>query len=220
MKEGNILNPLTTRQELGGARHIFSDVTDLRIYLIGAYLTPDRLPDFPTKVPAGTLGKVPRDGYEGDVLYTFRVLEAVTAGTSIKVEKIMGHSVAKVGMNVMKAPETIDVTGTGVTITAIDKSNKAFDLLTVSAAITMAAGDILVEASAAGDAATYRIIPNGLTTYDLEKMPGAEQVNFNVAYAQFRGEVFELRTPPIPDAIKKAMKEDINTPCYFVYTKK
>lgn len=64
-------------------------------------------------------------------------------GTAIKVAK---YSLAYVGMHLGNGEA-------GATVSAIDKSNASYDLLTVSAALDVAAGDILFESASADGAA-------------------------------------------------------------------
>lgn len=66
-----------------------------------------------------------------------RVVEKVTSGTKVKVSK---YSLAYVGMFLSNGTTTVKVS-------AIDKSTADYDTLTVSAAITPDAGDVLFEAA-------------------------------------------------------------------------
>lgn len=66
-----------------------------------------------------------------------RVVEKVTSGTKVKVSK---YSLAFVGMFLSDGTTTVKVN-------AIDKSTADYDTLTVSAAITPDAGDVLFEAA-------------------------------------------------------------------------
>lgn len=64
-------------------------------------------------------------------------------GTAIKVAK---HSLAYNGMYIGNGE-------TGAAVSAIDKSNAAYDLITVSASMEVAAGDVLFESAGADGAA-------------------------------------------------------------------
>lgn len=64
-----------------------------------------------------------------------RVVEKVTSGTKVKIAK---HSLAFVGMFLSNGTTTTKVS-------AIDKSNADYDILTVGTAVTPEAGDILFE---------------------------------------------------------------------------
>ncbi|MBR3912516.1 MAG: hypothetical protein IKJ48_07640 [Alistipes sp.] len=80
-----------------------------------------------------------------------RVVEKVTSGTKVKVSK---YSLAFVGMFLSDGTTTVKVN-------AIDKSTADYDTLTVSAAITPDAGDVLFEA-AASDGKTPKYAANML----------------------------------------------------------
>lgn len=80
-----------------------------------------------------------------------RVVEKVTSGTKVKVSK---YSLAYVGMFLSNGTTTVKVS-------AIDKSTADYDTLTVSAAITPDAGDVLFEA-ATSDGKTPKYAANML----------------------------------------------------------
>lgn len=210
------------QSRFGGARHCFSDPTGMEILLIGGQVKEERLPLAGNRLPSGTPLLYDSDAKTIDVFYAFRVTEAVeAAGTSVKVEKIMNNTIAKVGMVVMKMPTTVTATGTGVTITAIDKSEEDFDTITLSAAVgTLAVGDVLVEASAAGSSARIKVLPNCMSYYDLELLPGFQltMIPFNGMWALWHGEVYERRISPVPDVIKTYMQTNPGLPCIFRYT--
>lgn len=92
-------------------------------------------------------------------------------GTAIKVAK---YSLAYVGMHLGNGEA-------GATVSAIDKSNASYDLLTVSAALDVAAGDVLFE-SAAADGATPKATANFLNYATTKVVAGATVTPIYRAY--------------------------------------
>lgn len=210
----------TSYSKIGGARHIFSNDTSLHVLLVGCNVPVERMPTVGNKLPAGTMIKCDSSKQDGgDIHYSFRMYEKSTSGaTTVKVEKIMGNTVAKVGMIVGKAPTTATGNTTGYTIDAIDSSNDKYDILTLSGeAGNLELTDILVEVTETGDSAKYKVIPNAILPYDVDTIPGATLYPFNGAW-MVTSEILERRIPPVASAIKKAMKDDESCPCVFRYT--
>lgn len=209
----------TSYSKIGGARHIFSNDTSLHVLLVGCNVLVERMPTVGNKLPAGTMIKC--DSSEkngGDIHYSFRMYEKSNAGATVKVKKIMGNTVAKVGMIVGKAPTTVADTTTGYTISAIDSSHDEYDILTLSGDTDQfELTDILVEVTQAGTGATIKVIPNAILPYDVDTIPGATLYSFNGAW-MVTSEILEKRIPPVASAIKKAMKDDESYPCVFRYT--
>lgn len=92
-------------------------------------------------------------------------------GTAIKVAK---YSLAYVGMHLGNGEA-------GATVSAIDKSNASYDLLTASAALDVAAGDVLFE-SAAADGATPKATANFLNYATTKVVAGATVTPIYRAY--------------------------------------
>mgnify|MGYP000389944991 FL=1 len=89
----------TSYSKIGGARHIFSNDTSLHVLLVGCNVSVERMPTVGNKLPAGTMIKCDSSKQDGgDIHYSFRMYEKSTSGATVKVEKIMGNTVAKVGM--------------------------------------------------------------------------------------------------------------------------
>ena len=208
----------TSYSKIGGARHIFSNDTSLHVLLVGCNVSVERMPTVGNKLPAGTMIKCDSSKDGGDIHYSFRIYERSESGTTVKVEKIMGNTVAKVGMVVGKAPTTATGSTTGYTIDAIDSSNDEYDTLTLSTgADLLDSTDILVEVTKVGTDAKIKVIPNAILPYDVDTIPGATLYPFNGAW-MVTGEILEKRIPPVASAIKKAMKDDESYPCVFRYT--
>ena len=98
-------------------------------------------------------------GIEGDtgatvkIMKTYEAAKAATGATEILIKRDGFRHIPFVGDIIMVAPNKIDGTGTGVTVTAVEETtdNTAGDVwkLTVSAALTVTLGGVLVEATAA-----------------------------------------------------------------------
>lgn len=104
------------------------------------------------------------------VVRNVRVVEAYKASDGTTAIKIAKNSLAYVGMFLGDGKK-------GATVTAIDKSNDAFDKLTISAAFEsdIAAGDVLFEATAAGG--TKKKNTANFVTYDRKKVEVGKIVN-------------------------------------------
>lgn len=120
-----------------------------------------------------------------------KVVEPVN-GTAIKVAK---YSLAYVGMHLGNGEA-------GATVSAIDKSNASYDLLTVSAALDVAAGDVLFE-SAAADGTTPKATANFLNYAVTKVVAGASVTPIYRAY-----EVQESRLyAPISEKDKETLSD-------------
>lgn len=88
----------------------------------------------------------------------------VVSGGTTSAPRVPKGSHIAVGDKLVK--ETAD-TDTGVTVSAINTSNAAYDVLTLSAAISgLTAGDILQEADKAGSGAVPKYAPNAVVAAD------------------------------------------------------
>lgn len=171
-------------------------------------------------VPAGTPIKIDEspNARTIEMHYAFEVVAGSTA-TSVRVKKTKFEgSRAKVSMKLMLAPTDLTVAGTGVNVSAIDRSNSEYDVLTVtSLGAAPSAGDILVEADTTGATAKVKVLPNGLLPYDVVKDPNAfEMWGVDGMFCQVDGEVLTRRIPPIAPAIKQYMRDN---DAYFRYSK-
>lgn len=129
------------------------------------------------KIYAGDLveynpGLTGTDGPTVKLLKTYEVEAAASAVTTVNIVRDGYHHIPFVGDNIMVAPKTVGGTGTGVTVTAVaEATDGTTDVwtLTLSAAITASKGDILVEASAAGDEVTAMVTnPNAYAPSDMD----------------------------------------------------
>lgn len=92
------------------------------------------------------------------ILKTYKVADAVSASTTVYIERDGYKHIPFVGDVLMVAPDVIGGTGKAVTVTAVVKTTATIGghsvdvwQLTVSAALTIAKGEVMVEAEEAGD---------------------------------------------------------------------
>ena len=103
------------------------------------------------------------------VVRNVKVVEAYTNGENALSIKIAKNSLAYVGMHIGNGSK-------GATVSAIDKSNENYDVLTIGAAFgaNIAAGTVLFEATAAGG--TKKKNTANFVTYDRKKVEAGKIV--------------------------------------------
>jgi hypothetical protein len=146
--------------EIGGSRHVFvklqSSAKGGLVYptIGGVIVNPFK---GNAKIYAGDLLEYD-PGIDGDkgatvkILKTYEVAKAVNATAEVLVKRDGFRHIPFVGDIIMVAPTKIDGTGTGVTVTAVEKTTEDSEdvwKLTLSAAVTAKLGDVMVEATAA-----------------------------------------------------------------------
>lgn len=196
-------NRIASSTQFGGARTVFtgtqSGITSGRFNI-----ALDRVPDVKNgHVPAGTPVHMDDASRVADIHYAFEVV-AGSSLTKTRVKKSLEGTRAKVGMNIMVAPDAIDGVGAAVAITAVDSTNAEYDELThASLADSSDAGTILVEASKAGADATIKVLPNAFTFYDLVKDPASVEMWVDGLFTHTDGVLLERRVPPIAPCVKE-----------------
>ena len=156
-----------------------------------------------TDVPSGTLLMpltplaVNLKTHKAKAVKNVRVVEKVTSGTKVKIAK---YSLAFVGMFLSDGTTTTKVT-------AIDKSNASYDLLTVGTAVTPEAGDVLFEVANA-DGKTPKHEANMLNYATTKVETGA---SLTPIYRAF--EVCESR---LYAPIAEADKETLSSRFFFI----
>lgn len=174
-------------------------------------------------IPAGSPIKMDDKLRTVAVHYAFEVAAEVTyllgaTSMSIKVKKGFEGSRARIGMVVGLAPSTYtgDV-AIPLTITAIDRTNSAYDTLTVSctatdAGGTIAAGATLVEVAENDSDNKYyiKVLPNAFTFYDVVKLPNAVEVFIDGLFCQVDGVLLTRRVPPLAACVKTYLREEGN----------
>lgn len=196
--------------KFGGYRVVFTGIQ--KNLSSGRYtIDLDRLPELKLGyIPAGTPIAMNDVTRKVDIHYAFRVHEAVTGttATSVKVSKGSEGSRIMVGMKLMVAPTTIDGTGTGIEVTAVDRTNTDYDTITISTGgfgVALLLGDTLIEADKKGADAEIKVLPNAIQPYDLAKKPDADLVWTDGMYNLIDGVILENRIPPVVDAVKEYM---------------
>lgn len=192
--------------EVGGSKPIYIEIGK---ELTGGF-TID-LSKFPkgSVVQTGTPIAVDESTRQAKVHIAVKVYEAAASGdTQIKVVKLSGGSTLSSGQFVMVAPTTLTGTGTGLTISSVDSTNKEYDVLTLSAALTtaIAVDAILVESDVAGAGAKIKVLPNALSRYAIYVDPSSTQ--FTVG-AVIEGIVLDRRIPPVLQIIKDSFQKEI-----------
>lgn len=207
----------TQSYKSGGGIPVFSDLVT-GLYQVGGVLSPDRLPDVGNRLSAATPISIDEATGKIDIHYAFEVVETAAAdAVSYKVKKHMNNTIAKVGMPLMKMPAAVTTAGAAYAVTAIDKSNADYDIITLGTTLgALAIGDVLVEADSAGATGKkIRVLPNLMSFYDIEKLAYTDNIHFNGIY-HFTGLVYENRISPVAKIIRDYMMAN---GCWFRFTK-
>lgn len=221
---------IASSRQFGGARAVYTGI--VHGISVGKFKVLDltTLPDAANGcIPAGTPIKMDDAKRTVDVHYAFSVVETVNylqgaTSMSIKVSKSFEGSRARVGMILAAAPSTpTGECAIPLTITAINRTNSAYDTITVSCAAmagngSVSAGTVLVEVSLNTDDNKYyiKVLPNALSLYDVVKLPNAVELTIDGIFTQVDGVVLTRRIPPIAPCIVDYLREDGNT--YFRYS--
>lgn len=211
---------LQSTSKFGGARYVFVKLQGVKDQIFppigGKLANPFK---GAAKIYAGDLMEYRTDeNGENPTLYilkSYKVYEAAS-GTEVKIASAYAH-IPFVGDVLMKAPDTLDGTGTAVTVTAVSKSDDYYTV-TLSAALgELAVDDILVEAAAAGDAQAMLVTnPNCFAPcdYDCFYTPAASESDFYGARYYItpilHGTAYINRMSPVPACVKALNKSNIN----------
>lgn len=159
------LSLIQTNGKVGGYRNVFVNLVGNHNDLVyphigGKVMNP---PKGAAKMWAGDLLEYRPTGHPNDldpeiyILRTFKVADAVSNTTTVYIERDEFKHKPFVGDILMVAPSVIGGTGTAVTVTAVTATTATIDSksvnvwqLTISAALTISKGAIMVEAEAAG----------------------------------------------------------------------
>lgn len=162
-------------------------------------------------VPAGTPVAVD-DAPNARTIQVHYAFEVVAGGTTtaVRVKKGWEGSRARVGMAVMVLPAAVNTAGKSVAITAVDRTNADYDVITIATLGTLAAGTILVEADkVSDDAAKIKVLPNAFLFYDVAKDPNAINMwGVDALFAQIDGVLLTRRIPPIAPIIREYMRDN------------
>ena len=180
----------------------------------------------PAKIFAGDLveydpGIVGSEGATVKILKSYE-LAADASTTEISLINDGYHHIPFVGDNIMVSPDTLEGTGTGVTVLSVAKSVlngvNVFNV-TLSGAITASKGTVLVEASAAGAGVKAMVTnPNAYApcdfdfiytpASDLDEFDGARYM-FTPCLANGDTVLYVDRMSPVPPAVKAINKSRV-----------
>lgn len=182
------------------------------------------------KIYAGDLveynpGIIDDKGATVKILKTYEVAKADEEGTGTTVYLVRDgyHHIPFVGDNIMVAPSTIDGTGTGVTVTAVEKTtDSGADVwkLTVGAALgELEKGQVLVEAAEAGSGKKAMVTnPNAYAPCDFDFIfnPASGDDDFEGArymmtpcIANEDTKLYISKMSPLPDTVKALNKSRV-----------
>lgn len=139
------------------------------------------------------------------IFRSFKALSAASASTTIGIAGDGYSDAPEVGMLIMKAPSAANGTGQSAKVTDVeyDADNEVFEV-TVDTALTLSAGDILVEASgtAASSSATVLVPnPNTFIEADRDLLPtegyGFENANYSISTV-YNKQAWIARMQPLP----------------------
>lgn len=206
----------SSEAKFGGSIKVFEGHTNV---LTGGFeFILDELPDKGNVLPIATPVYADEETRVIRPTYTFALAEAAEeTAVEYKIKKGPEGSRIKVGTILMVAPASVSDKGTGVKVSAVDTTNAAYDVITVSATLGVKeVGAVLIEADQEGAEATVKVVPNALLDRDVRKLPDATQVNATAVFFSDMP-VLERRIPPIPDCLKKALLE---SGCYLRFSKR
>lgn len=209
---GTINNYVQFSKKIGGVRKAYEG-HDLPWMYYGGFKFPslDVLPASGNVLPAFTPVKVDEEARTIVPMYAFSVKAVDSAKKTITVNKDVEGTRAKVGMKLMALGNSLTTAAqTVATISAIDSSASDVDVLTVDNVVG-SAGAVIVEA---GDDNKIKVIPNGLTPYDTCVDEDAYALDGDAVWGA-DAPILERRIVPIPDLVKKALKD---ADCVFKFS--
>lgn len=210
----------------GGAKHVFTGTetgVSCGLYEVDYNTVPNYLYGM---VPAGT--PVYADDAKKKIAFHFAFeTYAITAYSNgnesfdVKLKKGSEGSRCVAGMKLGVMPSTdanllLEVTDV-FTVTNVDRTSTLYDVVTVSctartvstSADQIAAGTVLVElAEQVDDSGKYfvKVLPNGITFYDVAKDPNVVLMGIDYMFCQPDGVVLTNRIPPIADVVRNYMR--------------
>jgi hypothetical protein len=156
-------------------------------------------------IPRGTFCQV---NYPGLTAAIVKLAKVVTGG-STSAPRVTKNTLFQAGDIVMKLDGTA-----GVTVTAIDRSNADYDVLTLSAAISgLAADDFIVEADAVGSSAAQKYEANAV----VESTKEIKRATDETVSACDHVRVLEGVVYPVPQSFKVGLALKNNPTITFIY---
>jgi len=212
MYNGTINNYTKFSKKIGGVRKAYEG-HNLPWMYYGGFKFPslDVLPASGNVLPAFTPVKVDEVARTIEPLYAFKIKAVDSNEKTITVEKDVEGTRAKVGMKLIVPPGNIATAAqSAATVTAVDSSANDVDVLTVDATVGTV-GAILIEA---GNDNKAKVVPNGLTPYDVCVDEDAYALDGDAVWGA-DAPILERRIVPIPDAVKAALK---SADCVFKFS--
>ena len=209
---GTINNYVKFSKNIGGVRKAYEG-HNLPWMYYGGFKFPslDVLPASGNVLPAFTPVKVDEEARTIVPMYAFSVKAVDSTKHTITVNKDVEGTRAKVGMKLMALGNSLATAAqTVATISAIDSSESDVDVLTVDNVVG-SAGAIIVEA---GSDSKIKVVPNGLTPYDTCVDEDAFALDGDAVWGA-DAPILERRIVPIPDLVKKALKD---ADCVFKFS--
>ena len=209
---GTINNYVKFSKNIGGVRKAYEG-HNLPWMYYGGFKFPslDVLPASGNVLPAFTPVRVDEVARTIVPMYAFSVKAVDSTKHTITVNKDVEGTRAKVGMKLMALGNSLATAAqTVATISAIDSSASDVDVLTVDNVVG-SAGAIIVEA---GSDSKIKVIPNGLTPYDTCVDEDAYALDGDAVWGA-NAPILERRIVPIPDLVKKALKD---ADCVFKFS--
>lgn len=182
-------------RKFGGAFPVWKDVFS-KVDGGGVF---EKTPDVGDVIPAGTPVYLDRTGGTSKCLEFYEALEG-SASTTLKVTIGMGLPTPTVGQILMKVPDTLNGTGTGVKVTKVVINENEATVTLSADPDTLTEGDILTVAAAVGATQKMAITNmSGLTKNDAYIEEGTQVATCTVVWS---GKVYADRIQPIPDIFK------------------
>lgn len=210
--------------EIGGARNVFVKLQGLKNELVFPTFGGQVKNPFlgTAKIYAGDLIEFRTDdkGYKGEV-YLLKTYEVVSVdGTTVNIKRDGYHHRIFVGDKIGVAPAEIGGAMTAQTVIAVTKTKVGTDdvwALTMDAALTANAGDVLVEADEDGAMLVKKINAVAPCDYDFCYSPAADPADENEFEAAryfmtpaLGGLMYTHKMSPMPECVKKLNTSEIN----------
>lgn len=216
---------------IGGSRNVFVKLQGAKNELVfptfgGTVMNPFK---GTAKLYAGDLVEYRTDdkGVNPE-LYILKTFEVVSgSGTTVNIVRDGYHHIPFVGDFLMVAPEEIGGNGTAATVTKVVKSEVDVSgkkvrvwVLTLSSALTVKAGDVLVEGKASGNTAMLVENINAVCPCDYDFRfadvadPTADATDWNAAEYSFTpalgGRMYTHKMSPMPPCVKALNQSKVN----------
>lgn len=221
---------LQRRGEIGGARYVFVKLQGNKNELVFPTFGCKIMNPFKgtAKMYAGDLIEYRYNdddkGATGYILKTYVVAKSTTSadGAEIYIVRDGYKHIPFVGDIIMKAPATLDGTGTAVTVikveATVDTKKDVWKLTLSSALATLNEGDVLVEAAEAGQSKTPMVTnPNAMcpADYDFLYEPPTGDSDFDGARyfmtPVLHGIAYINRMSPMPKTVLAARNKSLVT---------